>query len=502
MRDRGEASAPLAFGPDERLDGMRVTVMGLGLFGGGAGVAEYFARRGASVVVTDLKRREALEESVTRLDAYPIEWRLGVHEERDFVATDLVVKNPAVQSDAAWLRVAREHGVPVESEITIFFRFCRAPITAITGSNGKTTTTRLAGAILERCGRRTFVGGNVGGSILLRRDEIEPDDAVVLELSSFQGEDLDRAGLSPARTIVLNLTPNHLDRHGTMRAYAQAKQALLRHQGEDDVAILSFDDPVVREWGEHTQGRVLGFSVREPLDSGFFVRDGEFVAALDGTTRSIMRADEMRLLGEFNRANALAAMAPALLDGGNPKAVADAVREFRGVEHRLEHVGDHEGVRYYNDSIATTPESTLAALSAVPGRKWVIVGGYDKGLPLDGLVAALRDRATGVAAIGQSGPAITASLRALDFPVSRLASCGELESALAWIAERSTPGDAVLLSPAYASYDQFANFAERGRRFREWVGRQAATSGTPSEARGSASTATPGTGRSTEIDVQ
>lgn len=489
----------LAFGPEGSLDGMRVTVMGLGLFGGGAGVAEYFARRGASVVVTDLKSREALAESVERLAEYPIEWRLGVHEERDFVETDLVVKNPAVPPDAAWLRVAREHGVPIESEITLFFRFCRAPITAITGSNGKTTTTRLAGAIFERCGRRTFVGGNVGGSILLRRDEIGPTDAVVLELSSFQGEDLDRAGLSPARTVVLNLTPNHLDRHGTMKAYAQAKQALLRHQREGDIAILSFDDPVVREWGEHTCGRVIGFSVREPVEHGLFVRDGAFIAALDGSERHVMSVDEMRLLGEFNRANALAAMAPAILDGGRVDAVADAIREFRGVEHRLEHVGDHDGVRYYNDSIATTPESTLAALSAVPGRKWVIVGGYDKGLPRDGLVAALRDRATGVAAIGQSGPDITASLRALDFPVSRLASCGELESALAWIADRSAPGDAVLLSPAYASYDQFANFAERGQRFRDWVRERADRAAPTVDAAAGPSRPAP---RSPEIDVQ
>jgi UDP-N-acetylmuramoylalanine--D-glutamate ligase len=455
----------------------RVTVMGLGLFGGGAGVARFLARRGARVTVTDLKGEEALRPSVESLAGFDVTLRLGHHVEDDFTSAELVVANPAVPPDAPLLEAARRHGIPVESEISLFFRLCPAEIVGITGSNGKTTTTRLMGEIFRACGRTTWVGGNVGGSILERVGEIGTGDTVVLELSSFQGEELERIRRSPSISVVLNLTPNHLDRHGTMSAYASAKQALLRHQTPADWAVLSGDDATVRAWGDVGRGRTLHFSVREPLESGAFVRDGRVTLRLDGRETPVVPVDRIRLLGAFNRANVLAAVTPPLLRGCPPEGIAEAVASFRGVEHRLELVDRVRGVAFYNDSIATTPESTLAALEAVPGRKWLIAGGYDKGVPIEDLASGIVRSAAGAALVGATARRLHDAIRAC-IPSSSSAPeircCDGLDDAVEWLVSRSRSGDAILLSPGFASYDQFTNFVERGERFRDIVRRRAA----------------------------
>jgi len=446
--------------------------MGLGLFGGGAGVARYFARCGARVTVTDLKAREALGPSIDTLAGFDIAWRLGEHADEDFVAADLVVANPAVPPDAPLLRRAREHGVAVESEMSLFFEACPAPILAVTGSNGKTTTTRLMGEIFRACGRRTWVGGNVGGSILEQVDAIAPGDAVVLEISSFQGEELARVGRSPHVSVVLNLTPNHLDRHKDMESYARAKQALLRFQKTGDLGVLSADDDRVRAWGGIGAGRKVYFSNRRTLDEGLCLDRGWVTARLDGREARVVEVGRIPLLGAFNRANVLAAVAPPLLLGCAPEGIAEAVASFRPVEHRLELVARRGNVAFYNDSIATTPESTLGALEAVPGRKWLIAGGYDKGVAIDELAAGIARWATGVALIGATAgrlhDAILVHRASGAGPILRI--CGTLERAVEWLAREVRSGDAVLLSPGFASYDQFTNFVERGHRFRDLVG--------------------------------
>ena len=455
--------------PPVDLGGRRVVVMGLGLFGGGAGASRFLARHGANVLVTDLRDAEALRDSLDALDDVDLEYRLGEHRFEDFDEADLIVANPAVPPTAPILERARQRGIPVESEISLFLRRTNARVVGITGSNGKTTTTTLMGEIFRECGKSVVVGGNVGGSILDRSDEIGADDVVVLELSSFQGEDLHRIGRSPHLSVVLNLTPNHLDRHGTLEAYGEAKRSLMRYQNPGDVAFVCADDPGVRDWTDG-RGRKLYFSRERTLEEGLFLRDGRAVARLEGSETDLFGVTDLRLLGRFNQSNALAAAGPPLLLGCDPAGIQRAVEGFRGVEHRLELVAEIDGVSYYNDSIATTPESAIAALTAVDGDKWLICGGYDKKIDLDGLGETLAREATGVALIGQTADAIAARIRATvgsaEGPALRL--CADLGDAVRWIASQH-PRGAVLLSPGCASFDQFPNFAERGRAFRRFV---------------------------------
>jgi len=452
----------------EDFRGRRVVIMGLGLFGGGAGAARYFARKRASVLVTDLRDAAILAPSVAALRDHPVELRLGEHREEDFLAADLVVANPAVRPDSEMLELVRGAGIPVESEISLFLERSPAPVYGVTGSNGKTTTTRLMGEVFRAGGRRVFVGGNVGGSILERVDDVRPQDAVVLELSSFQGEDLERIRFSPHGSVVLNLTPNHLDRHGTFEAYEHAKRSLVRYQKRGDFSVLSFDDPRVRSIDEG-EGRKIHFSRRHELREGVFVRSGQVVARFEGREEVILPVDRIPLLGEFNRANVLAAIVAPLVEGVDPAAVASAVASFRPVEHRLEPVATLGDTVFYDDSISTTPESTLAALEAVPRPRWLIAGGADKGSPLDHLARGVCDHADGIALIGATAQRLGEAIERVRPPGRRapvLCVCGRLEGAIEWLFSRSDVSGSVLLSPGFASYDQFANFVQRGNEFR------------------------------------
>jgi UDP-N-acetylmuramoylalanine--D-glutamate ligase len=439
-----------------RLSGARVTVMGLGLFGGGVGVTKYLVRSGARVTVTDQKGAHDLRESVAALDGLPVEMHLGGHREEDFRGADLVVVSPAVPADSPWPAMARGR----ETEMNLFFKACRArTICGITGSNGKTTTTALVGEILKRGPRRTWVGGNIGGSLLDRVDEIAPEDVVVLELSSFQLENLDALGRSPNVSIVMNLTPNHLDRHGSMEAYAEAKRVIVKHQRAGDVRVLNADDPIVRTWGG---GPTRYFSLRGPCDGAWVT--GERIHVGD----DVLDVSSRRLPGWFNLQNmsAAAAATAGAFDGWRD-AAERALVEFAGVEHRLEFAGERGGVRFYNDSIATNPESTLAALDTLPGPIVILLGGYDKKLPFDALGKRVRERCRAAVLVGDTAEAID---RAIGKGILRVRT-RTFEDAVHAARSLAREGDTVLLSPACASFGMFRNFAERGRRFKELIAR-------------------------------
>ncbi len=452
------------------LEGRSVTVAGLGLFGGGVGVTRFLVSRGARVTVTDVKSEAALARSLEPLRDCPIRWHLGGHRDEDFTRADLVVASPGVPRESHHLAAARSASVPVETEIGLFFRFCRARPIGITGSNGKTTTTALLGEIFKAGGFRTFVGGNIGGSLLERVDEIGPEDVVVLELSSFQLEYLGDLRESPESAVVTTFTPNHLDRHVTLEAYAEAKKQILRHQRPADAAFLNRDDPTVRDFRAECRGEVYEFSILEPVDRGVYLRDGMLVSTVSGREAPLFSASAMRLPGRFNLSNLCAAMGPALRRGVDPRRAARAVAEFRGVPHRLEVVRDTGGVRYINDSIATNPESTVAALDAFERPIVLIAGGYDKKLPYEKLVEAIRRRAKAVVLIGATAARLHDAIvdaHGERLPVMRRAL--SLEEAVREARSLAEGGDIVLLSPGFASFDLFANFEERGERFRQAV---------------------------------
>ncbi|MBM4080733.1 MAG: UDP-N-acetylmuramoyl-L-alanine--D-glutamate ligase [Planctomycetes bacterium] len=451
--------------------GKRVTVMGLGLFGGGVGAARFLAKAGARVTVTDLKPADELAESVAQLSGLPIEFHLGGHREADFSDTDLVVVSPAVPADSPFLDLARQRGVPLESEMNLFFRYCRAPILGITGSSGKSTTTALTHAMLAQwLGSKAWLGGNIGRSLLEDLDAIAPDHLVVLELSSFQLQDLDRLARSPHISVVTNLAPNHLDRHKDLAEYIAAKKTILRHQREGDFAVLNADDREVATWGRGLKSKTVFFSVRSPLKQGACVQNGQIVIADAEGTHTICSASELRLPGPHNLANALAATAAAWLAGARQDDIAHALRTFPGLEHRLEFVAEVAGVRYFNDSKATTPEASCIALRAFDAPIVLIAGGYDKGAPFDAFAAECAQRAKHVVLIGKTAQKIAALIEAKRQGISpSLTLAPSFPSAVAAAKSAAAPGDIVLLSPACASYDMFRNYEDRGNQFKSLV---------------------------------
>jgi UDP-N-acetylmuramoylalanine--D-glutamate ligase len=449
--------------------GRKVTVMGLGLFGGQAAVTRFLCRLGAKVTVTDLRGPEALRKGVEAIGGFDVRLVLGRHDEADFTGAEAVVTSPAVPGDSPYLEAARRAGARIESEMNLFFQACRSRwIVGVTGSNGKSTTTALTGEMLAASGVPARVGGNIGKPLIEEVEGIGEEERVVLELSSFQLEDLARLRRSPRVAVVTNVTPNHLDRHKTFEAYLQAKTAIFRFQRRKDAIVLNADDPVTKGLAERAPGRVRWFSLSDGLRDGFLLAGGRLVRRRRGRDEALAEASSLRIPGLFNAANALAAAAAALEAGATPEGVRKAVASFAGIPHRLERVADRRGAAWYNDSIATTPESVLAALSAFQGGVVVIAGGYDKKIDLGAMCSALARRARAVILMGATGPVIAGAIAAAGGGPA-VAFAASLEEAVGKASALCLPGDAVLLSPGCASYDMFLNFEERGDRFRELV---------------------------------
>ena len=442
------------------LQGKRVTVMGLGLFGGGLGVTRFLVRSGAKVTVTDSKSETDLRESVEQLRGLSVTLKLGGHDERDFLDADLVIVNPAVPENNPFLKVAPA----LETEMNLFFKLCRARnILGVTGSNGKTTTTTLIGEILKKHPRRSWVGGNIGISLLESLPDIGPDDLVALELSSFQLENLGTLPRSPHVGVVLNLSPNHLDRHGTMENYIAAKRQIVAHP-DCRAKILNWDDPVVRGFAGASPAETRYFSLKESPPGGAWARDDEIrfeTGRLDVRRRKIP--------GWFNLANMAAAATATRAAGEWPgwqAACEEVFNTFPGVEHRLEFVAEKAGVKYYNDSKATDAEATMAALETLPGPFVLILGGFDKKTPWEAFARAVAEKPVRAAVLmGQTAPAIEAALRAAPRApeIVRVATLDEA------VRVPANPGETVLLSPACASWDMYRNFTERGLRFKALV---------------------------------
>ncbi|MEE9200736.1 MAG: UDP-N-acetylmuramoyl-L-alanine--D-glutamate ligase [Candidatus Brocadiales bacterium] len=459
--------------------GKKITVMGLGLFGGGAGLARFLAHQGAGLVVTDLKTEEQLASSLASLDVSgtsPIEFHLGGHREGDFKHVDMVMVNPAVPKDSRFLQIARENNVPFETEMNLFFKLCPAPIIGITGTKGKSTTTALVGEMLRQQGRRVWVGGNMGlgYSLLEYMDEIEAGDLVVLELSSFQLDDLGELEMSPHLSVVTNIAPNHLDRHKSLTEYIDAKKNIMRFQGPDDYCVLNLDDEELRKWAAETSAKVFWFSAGKVVESGAFLENGNIHLRCGNVGQGeavVACLSDAKLPGAHNVVNMLTASCTAFLTGVEGKSIERAIRGFSGLEHRLEFVCEIDGVRYYNDSIATTAESAIAGLRAFERPVVLIAGGYDKGTPFDALAEECAKRAKSVILLGKTakniGELITRAKDGRDAPEILYAS--SLEEAVRVARGAAQRGDIVLLSPACASYDMFVNFVDRGRQFKALV---------------------------------
>jgi UDP-N-acetylmuramoylalanine--D-glutamate ligase len=450
----------------------RVTVMGLGVFSGGVEVARFFVRKGACVTVTDQKDRKALAVSVKQLCGLPVRLVLGKHRMEDFTQADLVVVNPAVPDHSPYLAAARQHKVAQETEMNLIFKLAQARLAGVTGSNGKSTTTALLGAMFQKAGRRAVVGGNIGRSLINSIERLPASAWAVLELSSFQLEALARTGKSPRVAVVTNLSPNHLDRHGSARNYYRAKRAIIDHQGPHDITVLNYDDKILRGWAKHCRGRVYWFSVKQRVPQGCYLHNGQVLFVDRGRVRRVAAQSAILLPGLHNIANCLAAAAAALATGMPARAVQQVFRTFRGIEHRLELVRTLRGVRYYNDSIATTPESVIAALRSFSGRIVLIAGGYDKKIPFDDLARLAARKVAVLVLVGATRQTIARAVEKYRRgPVPEVQFAASFPAAVRSAAAAARPGSVVLLSPACASYDMFNNFVERGRLFKELVHR-------------------------------
>ena len=422
--------------------------MGLGHFGGGAAAARWLATRGAIVTVTDLADEKVLAPALESLAHLPIAaFHLAGHCEEDFRQADLIVVNPAVRRENPWLAIARQNGTRLTTEIELFLEACPAASIGVTGSNGKSTTAAMIAAILQADGRRTWLGGNIGGSLLDHLDEIGPGDGVVLELSSFQLSYLRPETRLPHVAVVTSFSPNHLDWHANMNEYAAAKQVLLKRQRPDDLAVLNTHDRRLASWDRLVRERLL------PL-----LADGAL--------------PPLQVPGWHNRLNAACAATAALALGCSCAAVERGLQSFIGLPQRMELIAEIQGRTFYNDSTSTTPESTIAALESLGRPTFLLAGGHDKGFDFSEMVEAIGRMTVGAAFFGQAGPKLHDRLQASHADCVSIA-VPTLDDALAWCWRTSQPGDAILLSPGCSSHDQFRNFRERGQRFDELVRRLA-----------------------------
>jgi UDP-N-acetylmuramoylalanine--D-glutamate ligase len=455
-------------GRDMELNGKRVLVLGLGR--SGLASALFLKSRGASVTVSDAKSEEQLRDQIpARLDQ-GISVETGGHSTRTLQNQQIVIVSPGVAIDAEPLTQARNLGLTVVGEIELAAQFLRGPIVAITGSNGKTTTTTLAGEILAHSGLKTLVGGNIGTAAISLVAKATPETAIVLEVSSFQLETI--CTFRPKVAVILNITPDHLDRHRTFKAYVDAKARIFENQQGEDFAVLNSDDPTCMELAARTRAQVFWFSRKREVDSGAFTRGGQIIFRQNENETEIMPVAEIPLKGAHNLENVLAAACAGVLMQCPPERIREAIAKFKAVEHRLEYVATVRGVEYYNDSKATNVDATIKALESFRGNIHLILGGKDKGSDYSAMSDLLRKRVKRVYTIGAAAEKIDSQIKgSVDVVSSKT-----IQNAVKQASVAAAPGDVVLLAPACASFDQFQNYEHRGRVFKELVHALAASS--------------------------
>jgi UDP-N-acetylmuramoylalanine--D-glutamate ligase len=442
------------------LNNKRVLVVGLGR--SGVASALFLKAQGARVTVSDSKSQELLREEIPALLDQGIAVETGGHGERTFQNQDLIVVSPGVPVDAPPLVQARALGETVIGEVELAAEFLPGPLVAITGSNGKTTTTTLVGEVLRKSGMETLVGGNIGTPAIALTAKATRDTAIVLEVSSFQLETI--RSFRPKIAVVLNVTPDHLDRHRTFQAYVDAKARVFENQQAADFAVLNAEDPTCVDLSHRTRAQVFWFSRKREVELGAFVAKGQIAFRREGV-REIMPVSEVPLKGAHNLENVLAAICAAALMGCAAEKIRAAVREFKAVEHRLEFVASIRGVDYYNDSKATNVDATIKALESFPANIHLILGGKDKGSDYTVLNDLLRKRVKAVYTIGAAAEKIQSHIQG----ATHIIPARTIESAVKQAASSAHPGDVILLAPACASFDQFKNYEHRGKVFKELV---------------------------------
>lgn len=427
--------------------------MGLGLQGGGAGAARFFAEKGAKVTVTDLKTEAELAGSLRELKSLSITYVLGKHGEEDSKNSDLIIRNPDVLRDSPFLKIAKDNGIPVEMDESLFLKLCpnRENIIGVTGTRGKTTTTRLIGAILEKAGYHTLLGGNLRGvATLSLLDKIRPETKVVLELSSWQLQGLDDDKISPHIAVVTNIFPDHLNRYQNMEEYIADKKIIFKYQTENDYLVLNKDNENTKRFTDKSSSQVV-----------FFTKNN--------LPREV--ANSFPLKGEHNLENLAAAYRVAQIFNIDEKVIQEAIKDFKGVPFRLQEIAEIDGITYVNDTTSTTPEAAMAALEAYDGKQIILIcGGSSKKLDLTKLAEEVGKRAKAVVLLKGAGTdELTANSEWQRAKGKTAGIYDNLEKAVLAAKNEAKAGDIILLSPGFASFGMFKNEFERGEKFNEIV---------------------------------
>lgn len=445
------------------LKGKKVLVVGLGK--SGLAAALFLRHKGAQVTVSDVRSAEALADEIPALLEEGIMVEAGGHGLLTFRRQDLIVVSPGVPLDTPELMQVKGFGLPVIGEMELASRFLKGKMLAITGSNGKTTTTTLVGEILKNSGLPTLVGGNIGVPVIELVEQSKDDAWSVLEVSSFQLEST--IEFHPSIAVILNITPDHLDRHGTFENYVRAKERIFAQMDKNDCVVLNADNLPTAAAATRTTAKTLWFSLEHPVEEGAWLQEGSIVyrGRKDGEMEQIMPVKNIPLKGTHNIENVLAAVVASRLAGVAPEVIRRAVESFQAVEHRLEFVAKINGVEFYNDSKATNVDATAKAVAAFSSGVHLIMGGKDKGSPYTALNDLLRERVRAVYTIGAAAGKIETQLRG----VVPIHSCETLEKAVNAAATAAYPGEVVLLAPACSSFDQFESYEHRGRVFKELV---------------------------------
>lgn len=429
----------------------------------GMAVAKLLCKNGASVFVTDIKKEDNLRSEIEELRRLNIDFETGSHSQRSLEHKDYIVLSPGISPDIPILKKARKIGIPLFSEIEVAFWLCQAQIVGITGSNGKTTTSTLAGEILKKDGKECQVAGNIGIPFSTVVERVSSRGIVVLELSSFQLENIEE--FKPKVAALLNISPDHLDRYPDLESYSQAKLRIFENQTSEDFAIFNMDDHLSLKIKNNCKAKTIFFSTLKEIEKGSFLKDGELFLALNGKTEKILDVEEVGIKGSHNLSNAACACAISTALGAKKDSLREALKNFRGVEHRLEQVKSISRIKFVNDSKATNVRSVWYALKSIPEPILLIAGGKDKGGDFTQLRGLVKEKLKGLILMGEAKKKIDQALGDLVNSIW----VESLEEGVKRAYKMASPGDCVLLSPGCASFDMFENYEQRGRVFKSMV---------------------------------
>jgi UDP-N-acetylmuramoylalanine--D-glutamate ligase len=444
------------------LKGKNVLVIGLARSGIAAAIE--LKKLGAKVIANDIKPKEALKDA-SILEANGIQSVFGCHPLGLLDRCDLIVVSPGVPDDIDILIEAKRRDITVVSELELGYWFAKAPLIAVTGTNGKTTTTTLIGEILKNDGKNVSIAGNIGVPLVQEVEQNEQKDYFVVEVSSFQLEHI--LHFKPKISVILNLTKDHLNRHKSFENYIEAKARILENQDESDYTVLNYDDDFVLSLSRRAKGKIVFFSRKHELEHGICIKNGVIVIKDNGIIFPLLKANELGIQGAHNLENALAAVSVAWVARTNLNNMAETLKDFHGVEHRLENVAIINGVKYINDSKGTNPDAAIKAIEAIKGPIVLIAGGYDKKSDYTEFINSFNDKVKQLILMGETAPIIERA--ALNQGYSNIQRVGSMREAVLAAAKSAQQGDTVLLSPACASWDMYSDFEERGRVFKEAV---------------------------------